>query len=79
LQLLLKASQDKRFVCEEAEKALEVMATSISPLPLLKKLHTFVAHSNHRVRAKAAVAISMCVKRMVRIYFMQALKPTIEG
>ncbi|XP_078159267.1 ARM repeat superfamily protein isoform X1 [Carex rostrata] len=64
LQLLLKASQDKRFVCEEAEKALEAMATSISPLPLLNKLHSFVTHSNLRIRAKAAVAISKCTKRM---------------
>lgn len=64
LQLLLKASQDKRFVCEEAEKALEAMATSISPLPLLMKLHSFVTHSNLRVRAKAAVASSKCIKRM---------------
>ncbi|XP_072976089.1 uncharacterized protein [Typha angustifolia] len=61
LQLLLKASQDKRFVCEEAEKTLQTMATSLSPLPLLKKLQSYVNHTNLRVRAKAAVAISNCV------------------
>ncbi|KAJ3691799.1 hypothetical protein LUZ61_020963 [Rhynchospora tenuis] len=64
LQLLLKASQDKRFVCEEAEKALEAMAMCISPLPLLKKLQSFVTHSNLRVRAKAAVVISKCATQM---------------
>lgn len=65
LQLLLKASQDKRFVCEEAEKSLEKMAVSVPPLPFLKKLQSYVNHSNLRVRAKAAVAISKCVSKMV--------------
>ncbi|CAD6235092.1 unnamed protein product [Miscanthus lutarioriparius] len=64
LQLLLKASQDKRFVCEEAEKAMRAMATSMPPLPLLKKLKAYVHHANLRVRAKAAVAISHCAARM---------------
>ncbi|WVZ67560.1 hypothetical protein U9M48_016617 [Paspalum notatum var. saurae] len=66
LQLLLKASQDKRFVCEEAEKAMRAMAASMPPLPLLKKLKAYVHHANLRVRAKAAVAISHCAARMVR-------------
>ncbi|CAH2055364.1 unnamed protein product [Thlaspi arvense] len=38
-QLLLKSSQDKRFVCEAAEKALVAMTTHVSPtllLPCLK-------------------------------------------
>ncbi|KAL6613873.1 hypothetical protein ACP70R_036143 [Stipagrostis hirtigluma subsp. patula] len=64
LQLLLKASQDKRFVCEEAEKAMRAMAASMPPLPLLKKLKAYVHHANLRVRAKAAVAISHCASRM---------------
>ncbi|KAJ8509741.1 hypothetical protein OPV22_000175 [Ensete ventricosum] len=64
LQLLLKASQDKRFLCDEAEKALEKMAVSVSPLPLLKELQSYVHHANHRVRAKAAVAMSKCVSKM---------------
>lgn len=64
LQLLLKASQDKRFVCEEAEKAMRAMAASMPPLPLLKKLKAYVHHANLRVRAKAAVAISHCAARM---------------
>ncbi|KAM3354024.1 hypothetical protein ACQJBY_024938 [Aegilops geniculata] len=64
LQLLLKASQDKRFVCEEAEKAMRAMATSMPPLPLLKKLQSYVHHANLRVRAKAAVAMAHCAARM---------------
>ncbi|KAJ6351717.1 hypothetical protein OIU78_007589 [Salix suchowensis] len=31
--LLLKASQDKKFVCEEADKALNAMVKSMTPLP----------------------------------------------
>ncbi|KAK7303788.1 hypothetical protein RJT34_14705 [Clitoria ternatea] len=64
LQLLLKASQDKRFVCEEADRALGSMVGSMTPLPLLKKLRAYVSHTNLRVRAKAAVSLSNCVSKM---------------
>ncbi|KHN26554.1 TOG array regulator of axonemal microtubules protein 2-like [Glycine soja] len=64
LQLLLKASQDKRFVCEEADRALGIMVGSMTPLPLLKKLRVYVSHKNLRVRAKAAVSLSNCVSKM---------------
>ncbi|XP_074570733.1 uncharacterized protein LOC141827404 [Curcuma longa] len=64
LQLLLKASQDKKFVCEEAEKALEKMAMCMPPLPLLKKLQSYVNHANLRVRAKAAISMSKCISKM---------------
>ncbi|XP_060217798.1 uncharacterized protein LOC132645057 [Lycium barbarum] len=64
LQLLLKASQDKKFVCEEADKALKTMVESMTPLSLLHKLHTYVKHSNMRIRAKAAISISHCVSKM---------------
>lgn len=67
LQLLLKASQDKKFVCEEAEKALNAMVEFFTPLPLLKKLQVYVSHSNPRIRAKAAISISNCVAKTVRI------------
>ena len=65
LQLLLKASQDKRFVCEEADKSLSEMATFLSPLPLMKKLQLYVKHTNLKVRAKAAVSMAHCVAKMV--------------
>ncbi|KAI5401421.1 hypothetical protein KIW84_066043 [Lathyrus oleraceus] len=65
LQLLLKASQDKRFVCEEAERALGSMVGSMTPLPLLQKLRVSVSHKNLRIRAKAAVSLYKCVSKMV--------------
>ncbi|KAB2067808.1 hypothetical protein ES319_A09G253600v1 [Gossypium barbadense] len=64
LQLLLKASQDKKFVCEEADKSLKSMVNTIAPLPLLNKLSGYVNHGNLRVRAKAAVSISNSVSKM---------------
>ncbi|KAH7573573.1 hypothetical protein ACOSP7_007325 [Xanthoceras sorbifolium] len=64
LQLLLKASQDKKFVCEEADRTLKVMVDSITPLPLLHKLKAYVSHTNMRIRAKAAISISNCVSKM---------------
>ncbi|KAL5541861.1 hypothetical protein UlMin_009571 [Ulmus minor] len=64
LQLLLKASQDKKFVCEEADRALSSMVGSFPPLPLLRKLGAYVSHKNLRIRAKAAVSISNCVSKM---------------
>jgi len=68
LQLLLKASQDKRFVCEEADKALNAMVKSMTPLPLLNKLRPYVRHINPRIRAKAAITISNSVSKMVKLY-----------
>eukprot|EP00270_Netrium_digitus_P004003 TRINITY_DN14873_c1_g1_i1.p1 TRINITY_DN14873_c1_g1~~TRINITY_DN14873_c1_g1_i1.p1 ORF type:complete len:277 (-),score=52.84 TRINITY_DN14873_c1_g1_i1:351-1181(-) len=64
LQLLMKASHDKKFVCEEAESALHAMAVSLSPIPTLQKLQMYVAHRNPRVRAKAAVFIHQCAERL---------------
>lgn len=61
----MKASQDKKFVCEEADKALNTMVNSVACLPLLRKLQTYVRHRNPRVRAKAAVSTSNCVSKMV--------------
>ncbi|CAJ2662158.1 unnamed protein product [Trifolium pratense] len=71
LQLLLKASQDKKFVCEEAEKALGSMVGSMTPLPLLHKLRVSVSHTNLRIRAKAAVSLSKCVSKMQGIEEME--------
>ncbi|CAK9170083.1 unnamed protein product [Ilex paraguariensis] len=65
LQLLLKASQDKKFVCEEADRALNKMVEFMTPLPLLHKLRAYASHANPRVRAKAAISISLCASKMV--------------
>lgn len=64
LQLLLKASQDKRFVCEEADRALKAMVEVITPISLLNKLQVYISHANPRIRAKAAMSISYCVSKM---------------
>ncbi|KAF3455741.1 hypothetical protein FNV43_RR00383 [Rhamnella rubrinervis] len=67
--LLLKASQDKRFVCKEADKALNALMGSLTPLTLLQKLRSYVSHT--KVRAKAAISISNCVFKMVRVRKMK--------
>nr|DAD34616.1 TPA_asm: hypothetical protein HUJ06_005256 [Nelumbo nucifera] len=66
VQLLLKSSQDKRFVCEAAEKALIAMTTWVSPALLLPKLHPYLKHKNPRIRAKASMCFCQSVPRMVR-------------
>lgn len=73
LQLLLKASQDKKFVCEEADRTLNAMVGFITPLPLLHKLKAYVSHNNHRVRAKAAMSISNCVSKMVTLVYLSCI------
>eukprot|EP00850_Spirogloea_muscicola_P001795 SM000007S20755 [mRNA] locus=s7:60634:62887:+ [translate_table: standard] len=62
--LLMKASQDKQFVCEEAAKTLQSMTTALSPGPLLMKLQHLVQHRNPRVRAKATVAIQQTASKL---------------
>lgn len=64
IQLLLKASQDKRFVCEAAERALVSMTTWVSPVSLLPKLQPYLKNRNPRIRAKAAMCFSRSVPRL---------------
>eukprot|EP00897_Mesotaenium_endlicherianum_P006489 jgi/Mesen1/5869/ME000298S05122 len=65
LQLLLKASQDKKFVCEEADRALLAMTSSLTPPETLKKLQPYAAaHKNPRVRAKATVSFHNSSSRL---------------
>lgn len=64
LQLLLKASQDKRFVCEEAERSLVEMTAWLSPAPLMVQLRPYVTHRSPRVRAKAASCVCRSVSRL---------------
>ncbi|KAJ0112685.1 hypothetical protein Patl1_02718 [Pistacia atlantica] len=64
VQLLLKSSQDKRFVCEAAEKALVAMTTWISPILLLPKLQPYFKNRNPRIRAKASMCFSRSVPRL---------------
>ncbi|PIA62061.1 hypothetical protein AQUCO_00200204v1 [Aquilegia coerulea] len=63
-QLLLKSSQDKRFVCEAAEKALIAMTTYVSPMLLLPKLQPYLKHKNPKVRAKSSKCFCRCMPRL---------------
>ena len=65
VQLFLKASQDKRFVCEAAEAALISMTNWISPLLLLPRMQPYLKNKNPRIRAKASVCFSKSVPRLV--------------
>ncbi|GJX94168.1 putative armadillo-like helical, CLASP domain, TOG domain-containing protein, partial [Tanacetum coccineum] len=62
--LLLKSSQDKRFVCEAAEKALIALTIWVSPVLLLPKLQPYLKNRNPRIRAKASLCVSRCVPRL---------------
>lgn len=65
VQLLLKSSQDKKFVCEAAERALVAMTTWVSPALLLPKLQPYLKNRNPRIRAKASMCFSRSVPRLV--------------
>ncbi|BBH00394.1 ARM repeat superfamily protein, partial [Prunus dulcis] len=67
LQLLLKSSQDKRFVCEAAERALVAMTTWVSPPLLLPKLQPYLKNKNPRVRAKASMCFCRSVPRLIHL------------
>ncbi|CAN6448674.1 unnamed protein product [Victoria cruziana] len=64
VQLLLKSSQDKRFVCDAAERTLITMTTCLSPTVLLPKLQPYLQHKNPRIRAKTLACISRSVPRL---------------
>ncbi|XP_057983190.1 uncharacterized protein LOC131168037 [Malania oleifera] len=64
VQLLLKSSQDKRFVCEAAERALLAMTTWVSPILLLPKLQPYLKNKNPRIRAKASMCFCRSVPRL---------------
>ncbi|XP_073279325.1 uncharacterized protein [Primulina huaijiensis] len=64
VQLLLKSSQDKRFVCDAAESALIALSNWVSPLVLLPKLQPHIKNRNPRIRAKASMCISRSVPRL---------------
>ncbi|XP_041005754.1 uncharacterized protein LOC121250643 [Juglans microcarpa x Juglans regia] len=63
-QLLLKSSQDKRFVCEAAERALVAMTKWVSPVLLLPKLQPYLKNRNPRIRAKASMYFCRSVPQL---------------
>ncbi|XP_047310883.1 uncharacterized protein LOC124914388 [Impatiens glandulifera] len=64
VQLLLKSSQDKKFVCEAAVRALIAMTTWVTPSLLLPKMQPYLKHKNPRIRAKASSCFSRSVPRL---------------
>ena len=65
LQLLLKASSnDKRFVIEEVQQTLAVMAKSIDPAACIDRLHPYAAHRNPKVRAQVAIVLTSAAQQM---------------
>ncbi|XP_020265476.1 uncharacterized protein LOC109841033 [Asparagus officinalis] len=67
VQLLLKASQDKRFVCEAAVTALISMTTWVSPSLLLPKLLPYLKNKNPRIRAKTSMCFGRTVPQLVSL------------
>ena len=62
LQLLLKASSnDKRFVVEEAQGALQVLTESLDPMQLLNRLMPYTAHRN----PKAGQTSQCCICQLL--------------
>ena len=64
-QLLLKAaSNDKKFVIEEAVKALYTMAKNIPSEECFAAVLPYAEHKNPKVRGKAAQVIESCLSQM---------------
>ncbi|KAJ3681279.1 hypothetical protein LUZ60_015768 [Juncus effusus] len=70
VQLFLKSSQDKKFVCEVAEAALVSMTNYVSASLLVPKLLPSLKNRNPRVRAKA----SLCFGRSVPQLGLEGIK-----
>ncbi|KAK4779021.1 hypothetical protein SAY86_006549 [Trapa natans] len=62
---LLKASQDKKFVCEAAEKALVAMTTLVSPALLLPQLQPYFKTRNPQIPAKSSMCFCRSVLRLL--------------
>ena len=65
LQLLLKASSnDKRFVLDEVQQTLTVMAKHVDPAACLDRLLVYAAHRNPKVRAQVAIVLAAAAQQM---------------
>lgn len=64
-QLLLKAaSNDKKFVIEEAQRTIITMAENLPPVGFLTLLIPYTEHKNPKVRGKTATVVAACVERL---------------
>ncbi|GKV37332.1 hypothetical protein SLEP1_g45371 [Rubroshorea leprosula] len=66
VQLLLKSSRDKKFICEAAEKALEAMTTWVSPTVLLPRILIQAAASQHSESREAAQTLLLECKTVYK-------------
>lgn len=64
LELLQKSTQDKKFVKDEAARALSAMITHVSPIPQLKALAPFAVHKSPKIRARATVSMLQAASRL---------------
>lgn len=64
-QLLLKAaSNDKKFVIEEAQRTLSTMAEQLKPSLFLPLILPYTEHKNPKVRGKAASILAASVTKL---------------
>jgi hypothetical protein len=64
-QVLLKAaSNDKKFVIEEAERSLSTMSDMLPPTNLIQLVSQYTGHKNPKVRGKAAKVLAACVDKL---------------
>ena len=64
--LLTQASQDNKFVCEEAELTLKKMTDALAPKTILNVLMPLIAANKHPgVRAKATTSVFNAASRFV--------------
>eukprot|EP01025_Chloroclados_australasicus_P012000 TRINITY_DN1544_c0_g1_i1.p1 TRINITY_DN1544_c0_g1~~TRINITY_DN1544_c0_g1_i1.p1 ORF type:complete len:594 (-),score=63.29 TRINITY_DN1544_c0_g1_i1:151-1842(-) len=63
--LLMKASaNDKKFVTEATQDALNAAATYISPEKLLELILPYTSHRNPKVRGQAAILLYKCLQKL---------------
>ena len=78
-QLLLKAgSSDKKFVIEEAQRALETIASSMDAPAILGRLLPYAAHKNPKVCACCLKSALAAYERHVRL-FSSMERLVVEG
>lgn len=64
-QLLTKAaSNEKKFVVDEAIKTLETVVDSCSPEPLVTMLIPYTEHKNPKVRGKSCTVLALAVSKL---------------
>jgi len=74
LQLLQRSAQDKRFVADEAQRLLQLMAEGCAPGLFLEAVLPFAENKSPKVRTEAAKTLKMVVYQMHTKEGNQAVK-----